>query len=245
MPTGVGDLDRALEDPGLGPVSVPHAQAAQPEPRPAPGRLRLDAARGLSRAEIAPLKQAMAFPDHAGFALIEAEVIHAQLQQIDLARAKPGFDPAQDVAAGDLVDVRDDHQIVGTRRAQALGELVALVMLAIPPGLVGGRGRNIGIIHDDMNDLVRPTGEADLVVLERQRLGGALEGHAGFHQHEMIHDVGHLGQTDLEDVEFIVEQETIENLAVQSVSPILHGLPRPRASPRRMTRRNFRTRLLA
>ena len=69
-----------------------------------------------------------------------------------------------------------------------------------------------------MLDLVEEGGEAVLVLIEIQRLVGALKGLAGFHQHKTIYHGGHFIEADFQNIQLVEEGETIENHRIYLVA---------------------------
>ena len=121
----------------------------------------------------------------------------------------------ENVRANDLVDIREQDQVIGAAGLQASSNAVALIILAFPilfpPVLVDTERRRQFIGKSDLqiDDLVFPRGNALPVLVKEKGLGGSALGLVRFYQNKPVNEIAHFPQADLQKIEFIVENKTV------------------------------------
>ena len=115
--------------------------------------------------------------------------------------------PLHHIRPQDLVGIGYDDQIARQAVAERAGDGIPLVRF--PPPCEAARI----ILHHDMDDLVGVGREPLPILVEMQRLGGTGMGEGRLRDDEALHHGIKFGEPDLQQVQFVVELETVEHPA--------------------------------
>ena len=173
---------------------------------------RLEGPHGLGITAITPLEQARGLNERrltAACLQVEVVDVAGALEDGELpGRIRRGKDSRQGLRPGDLIHIRDEHEIVRRGAGQSPQHGAPREVLARPSRL--WILWEVSVLEHHMLDLVEVGAEPLPVLHEHERLWPSGERECALNENEPVHNIGELSQAQLEHLQLLEEREAIK-----------------------------------